>query len=232
MERININEVSLHELTKTHPVMSEGQFNALKKDIEVHGQKVPVILYRGKIVDGRHRYKALTQLGRDTILANSLPNNLSLQDVKAEVMSTELRRHQTPTQLAIKAYRLYEAGITQAEALARTGASKGNLAYVVQLVKMGRLDIVSLLEAGNKFDIGESSFPKPSDSLLGIVTFLKKQQLLIATAVGTEESKEQFTKEEQVMFDAVIAMIKVVPEKMLNPLLAAIYERKNNEVRE
>ena len=228
MEQLKIATVSLHELTKTHPVMTTEQFTALKNDIAANGQKVPVLLYRGKIVDGRHRYKALTQLGRDTILANSLPNNMTLQEVKSEVESTELRRHQTPTQLAIKAYRMYESGILQAEALAKTGASKGNLSYVTQLIKMGRLDIVSLLEAGGKFDIGEANYPKPSDSLLGIVTFLKKQQAVLAMAVGTESGKERFTKEEQVMFDAVIAMIKVVPEKMLNPILANIYERKSN----
>lgn len=227
-QKLKLDEVSLHELTKTHPEMTIEQFIALKNDIETNGQKVPVMLYRGKIVDGRHRYKALTQLGRDTILANSLPNNLTLQEVKAEVDSTELRRHQTPTQLAIKAYKLYEGGMLQADALARSGASKGNLSYVTQLVKMGRLDIVNLLEAGGKFDIGEANYPKPSDSLLGIVTYLKKQQALLEMAVGTGNEKERFTKEEQVMFDAVIAMIKVVPEKMLNPILANIYERKNN----
>lgn len=225
---VNIDTVSLHSLAETHPVMTDRQFIALKNDIEEHGQKVPVLLYRGKIVDGRHRYKALTQLGRDTILANSLPNNLTLQEVKVEVASTELRRHQTPTQLAIKAYRLYEGGMLQSKALEMTGASKGNLSYVTQLVKMGRIDIVKLLEAGGKFDIGEANYSKPSDSLLGIVTYLKKQQALLEMALGTDNEKERFTKEEQVMFDAVIAMIKVVPEKMLNPILATIYERKNN----
>jgi ParB-like chromosome segregation protein Spo0J len=50
--------MQLHSLTETHPVMSIEQYEAFKADIAKNGQMQPVIAYRDKIVDGRHRLRA------------------------------------------------------------------------------------------------------------------------------------------------------------------------------
>jgi hypothetical protein len=151
------------------------QFDALKNDIKMNGQLVPITLYRGKLVDGRHRLRALKEISALTVDCVSLPNNLTLQEVKSKVLSTEIRRHQSPTQLAIKAYRLWKASdITQEVALTSTGASRTNLKLVNNIVKMGRLDIIDLLEMGGKVNTDVShNYERPTDSLSAIVKYLK-----------------------------------------------------------
>lgn len=53
----------LHELADLFPQMSEGEYNALRDDISKRGQIEPILLYKGKVVDGRHRLRACQELG-------------------------------------------------------------------------------------------------------------------------------------------------------------------------
>jgi hypothetical protein len=54
-----------HELSLVFPPMSEPEFAAFKADIREQGQQEPIILYEGKILDGRHRYRACLELARE-----------------------------------------------------------------------------------------------------------------------------------------------------------------------
>lgn len=45
------------------PAMNSDEFNALKQSIQRNGQSEPILLFRGKVVDGRHRLKACQELG-------------------------------------------------------------------------------------------------------------------------------------------------------------------------
>ena len=59
----------VHKPLTTHPVanlfpdMSEADFAALVEDIRQHGVRLPVLVYAGQILDGRHRYRACQKLG-------------------------------------------------------------------------------------------------------------------------------------------------------------------------
>jgi hypothetical protein len=49
------------------PLMSDEEFAALKDDIRQHGQHEPIWTYEGKIIDGRNRYRACSELGIEPI---------------------------------------------------------------------------------------------------------------------------------------------------------------------
>ena len=51
-----MQDYDIHELCKLFPVMSGEQFDALIEDIRDNGLQSPIILFEGKILDGRHRY--------------------------------------------------------------------------------------------------------------------------------------------------------------------------------
>jgi N6-adenosine-specific RNA methylase IME4/ParB-like chromosome segregation protein Spo0J len=60
---ITSNGVAVHPAADLFPLMDAASFQQLKQDIAEHGQLEPVIFYRGKLLDGRHRWRACHELG-------------------------------------------------------------------------------------------------------------------------------------------------------------------------
>ena len=236
MEILKTKDMELHEMTKTHPVMDDIQYEAFKADIGNNGQIQPVLLYRGRIVDGRHRLRALTELGIDIIKAERLPNNLTMDKLRVVVNSTEVRRHQTPTMLAVKAYRMYVAGTKQAEAAKIVGASLTQLQRVAQLANMGRLDIVDVLEQGGKFNVsGDPRIPMMSDSLPAIIKRLHEDKaeadamVRRLSGVGDdEEDRESIAREHLVLVNSLSAAASVLDVRAKKMLIAKLYEGMEN----
>lgn len=52
-----------HPLSAAFPAMSDEDFQALKDDIEINGQREPVMIFEGMVLDGWHRYRACVDLG-------------------------------------------------------------------------------------------------------------------------------------------------------------------------
>lgn len=236
MEQIRLNEVTLHKITETHPVMSTEQFEALKNDIAINGQLQPALVYRGKIVDGRHRYMALTQLGKESIKVTRLQNNLTLDEVINLVNSTEMRRHQSPTQLAIKGYRMYKVGrFTQKEIPSKVGCSLTNLKAVIALEALGRLDVIELLEAGGKMNVSrDTRFNKMTDSLLAITGYLKEEVARLDALQSDveevdEKSESKVSREEVIQLQAVELLTASWSPELKKILIAKLYQGISKE---
>jgi DNA repair exonuclease SbcCD ATPase subunit len=89
-------ELKQHPLSAAFPAMSAEDFQALKDDIEVNGQREPIMLFDGMVLDGWHRYRACIDLGIK-------PQQFTFtdKDPVAFVLSTNLhRRHLTASQRA------------------------------------------------------------------------------------------------------------------------------------
>ena len=52
-----------HPVARLFPDMDADEFACLKLDIRDNGQKVPILLWQGQLIDGRHRLKACQELG-------------------------------------------------------------------------------------------------------------------------------------------------------------------------
>jgi len=105
-----------HPLADIFPLMEGEEFDALVADIKANGLREKIDLYKGKIVDGRNRYRALQQLGidpstdptrylRKAIYAHSAGGTVTPYEhtnddrVRAYVISKNIRRrHLTPEQ--------------------------------------------------------------------------------------------------------------------------------------
>jgi N6-adenosine-specific RNA methylase IME4 len=59
----NDEKLEDHSLAALIPMMSESEYGALVIDIRNRGQIEPIVLYEGKVIDGRHRNRACRELG-------------------------------------------------------------------------------------------------------------------------------------------------------------------------
>ena len=57
------DKVDVHELAAAFPLTEGKEFEQMKKSIETEGQQIPVIMYKGKLLDGRNRWQACRELG-------------------------------------------------------------------------------------------------------------------------------------------------------------------------
>ena len=52
-----------HELANIFPMLEENELEALRADMDANGQINKIILYQGKVLDGRNRYRICEMLG-------------------------------------------------------------------------------------------------------------------------------------------------------------------------
>lgn len=98
----------IHELAEVIPPMTDQEFAELKAGIEQKGYlpDEPVVIFEGKILDGRHRYKACGEIG---IQAPTRLFEGTEEDAKNYVISKNLdRRHLTTGQRGVAALRLLD----------------------------------------------------------------------------------------------------------------------------
>ena len=101
-EVYSINGVRVHPEANTVAMMTTEEQLALKTRIAEHGQEVPIILFRGFIVDGRCRSLACAELGID-VISISLPHKTTREQIKNKVINMETRRDKTTAQKAMRA---------------------------------------------------------------------------------------------------------------------------------
>ena len=210
MEILQTNELALHKVALSTPKMDKQQYDALKADIDSKGQLDPVTLYRGKIVDGRHRWLILQDLGVPTIKTESVANNTTLTELQDLVVSKEMRRHETAGQLAIRAYRLsLEDGYTQASAAKSLGADRKKVGLVKKITTIyQRPDIIDGLFNGEKFDVGDSYKPFYTDSLNTIEKWLEQHGVIKTTKeVAGLEPRTELMPDEQLLVNKYVNTI-------------------------
>ena len=103
--RFEINE----ELAGIVPMALPAEQTALTADIAENGQREAIVLWQGKVVDGRCRLRALTMLSMD-VLYKELDSSLSEEEVMIFVKSVNTRRNLSLTQKVMSALKDYNKG--------------------------------------------------------------------------------------------------------------------------
>jgi len=81
-----------HKLCHLYPPLSQSNYEELKEDIKVHGQKVKCLIWNGQIIDGAHRYRACRELNIPTDFTDV--SHVPEEDLPAMVNSlNSVRRH-------------------------------------------------------------------------------------------------------------------------------------------
>lgn len=93
-----MSNYEFHEIANWLPMLDHDGLQKMAEDIKSHGQRLPIILYDGKILDGRNRYVACQMAGVPPVYQD-LPEG---EDPVAYAESMNLpRRHLTVSQLAM-----------------------------------------------------------------------------------------------------------------------------------
>jgi ParB-like chromosome segregation protein Spo0J len=146
-------EYEVHPAADLFPMMSDDELDALGADMLEHGQREPIILYHGQILDGRNRYRACILKGIEPKVRSELP-----PDPYAFVATVNLhRRHLSEEQRGMIAARLAtmkqgdnqhspNGETSQAKAAELLKVSKRRVERSHEVIEKGVSDLVDAVE--------------------------------------------------------------------------------------
>lgn len=115
-----------HPAADMFPMLGAAEFRELVADIVRHGQREPVKVWRGLVVDGRNREAACRAAGIEPVVEH-LPEDMSDADIRRLVVSLNIhRRHLTAGQRAAIAGDLLEPLKAEAKERQREAARQTN----------------------------------------------------------------------------------------------------------
>ena len=151
-----ITSYQAHELALVFPPMTEPEFAAFKADIREHGQREPITLYEGKILDGLHRYRACQELGLEPRVVRFEGNPRAAAQLV--VGRNFHRRHLTTSQRAMVAAEMCKLRprgntgnspyLTAAQASTLMGVGEDLVKDAKRLLRHGDEDILRTVREG------------------------------------------------------------------------------------
>jgi ParB-like chromosome segregation protein Spo0J len=148
----------VHPVAQWFPKMDDESYEALKVDIEAHGQSEPIVLWKKQLIDGRHRLRACKELGIKPIVTD-IPSS---EDPLAYVISHNLhRRHLNTSQRAMIASKIANLGegrptketahkcaVSAEEAAATLSVSRRSVVNANQVIEHGAKAVQKAVEQG------------------------------------------------------------------------------------
>ncbi|KWF28397.1 S-adenosylmethionine-binding protein [Burkholderia cenocepacia] len=145
---------AIHAAANLFPAMTDAEFEEFKEDIRRNGQQVPILVQKGQLVDGRHRYRACCELGIEPKV-EEVPAD---QSIKRLVISlNQHRRHLTESQRAMIAARLaninfggnqHTGGLSQQQAADELDVSIASVERAKSVLVRGTDELIQAVDAG------------------------------------------------------------------------------------
>lgn len=198
-----------HELANLFPLMDESQYSDLVADIKENGLIESIILYEGKILDGRNRYNACNDAGVEPSFVE-----YEGEDALSYVISLNLnRRHLNESQRAMIGAKLANMksgtrtdltsdqlvlGLSNKDASEKLNVGLGSIKRAKQVQKEGIEDLQKSVEAGRVSVSAASDIATLDKAEQEVVVAKGEDEILkMATKIRKErsaESREQKTK--------------------------------------
>src|SRR5262245_45528361 len=90
---VRVRSLEPHPAADMFPLIEGEDFAALVEDIRANGIRVPIMLYQGRILDGRNHYRAAIE-GGHVFAERDFANLAAGVDAEAWVISANLQRRQ------------------------------------------------------------------------------------------------------------------------------------------
>jgi hypothetical protein len=194
------------ELAGLVPLALQSEQVALTQDIAANGQKEPIILWKGEVIDGRCRQKALVQLNFP-IMYKELDEELTKEEVEVFVMSMNTRRNLTESQKvasAAKDYVKHKTTKTIKKVAKAWGISTGILTNAVWILGKYPKELEVIFNGGTIPIVDSSNRHVDSSKITAIYAYFRRmEQEAITdydhgwqehTQIHTQKGKEDFYK--------------------------------------
>ena len=177
VEFVKTDSLIIHKLAEVNPPMSDEEVAAVVADMKLNGfaKDKPITVWgrhTKKIIDGRNRYNAAILAGITSVPVREMSSKTSLVDIKEWIAREERRRHQSPTQRAIQAWREKQESdyvITYEQLSIKYGIGVSIIEDVGKLSKVATKKvfegIVDTLFGGGSIPVGG----KPTKSVSGVL---------------------------------------------------------------
>ncbi len=144
--------MKIHPAADVLPEMPDDDFKSLCKSIDEAEQQVSIKLYRGQILDGRHRYRACKKL-RIEPWTEDVTNELRQQQLSPEafVLAHNLERRHLPDgarALILAELRKMESGAKSADPAHDVGVSKRQFQKAERVSNDGSAELKRKVVAG------------------------------------------------------------------------------------
>ena len=159
------------------PMASEADQVALNDDIAENGQKDPIVLWRGEIVDGRCRQKAL-QLIHGPVIYKELDPELSEEDVRVVVKSLNTRRSLTLTQKGmVAAYDSLKPNSNSIPVVAKSwGVGRGTVDNARYIIKQDDRIAKRLFDGESVDIVNKDGKEVSSNKITAVYAYLKRKE--------------------------------------------------------
>jgi hypothetical protein len=161
MNVMEITQLAFHPLAEVFPLMEGKEFAELATSIKVNGLRDAIVMFEGKVLDGRNRYRACLKAG-----VNPRTEEFSGDDPVAFVMDHNLhRRHLTSGEkaMAVQKFATLSKGRkrnitngsaepfkTRAEIAKRTGLSPSTISEAKIIIAEGTADEIFDVSTGKR----------------------------------------------------------------------------------
>jgi ParB-like chromosome segregation protein Spo0J len=152
-------ELDVHPLANVIPPMTEAEYEALVKSIEANGLQVPITIHEGKILDGRHRYRAMIKIGKYKLKDESFRVYEGSNPLQFVLDANVRRRHLNASQLALigadlvttkLGYNQHMVGITNEKAAKMLNVSEANIKKAKDVLEKGAPEVIEAVRKGKK----------------------------------------------------------------------------------
>jgi ParB-like chromosome segregation protein Spo0J len=223
MSNLSARALTNHPVAELFPVMSEAEYTALRDDIKANGQREPIWVWRGMVIDGRHRLRACEELGKTCHSREYLGDE---DAVLRFVISLNLhRRHLNESQRALVASRLANMRqgertdtepsanlqkVSQATAAEMLNVSTRSVAAAAKVDEEGAPELVAAVEAG------EVSVSAAAE----VATLPKAEQVEVVAKKGTAKAAKAVREKRQK--PQAVKTDKPSPEEKLKARIAEL----------
>jgi len=146
-----------HELANAFPLLTGEAFDELKADIQKNGQIDPVVMFEGKILDGRNRWRAMQDLG---LAHKEIKLGKDVDPVAWVWSKNAVRRQLTVAQKALAATKLVtakqgdnrhtvEGKTTLKQAADLAGVAERTVQRAKKVTDTGIDDVIKAVESGD-----------------------------------------------------------------------------------